>query len=47
MRTEQAIMDLVSEVANQDKHIRAVALYGSRTSPNALKDVSQDFDVMY
>lgn len=47
MRTEQQIMDLVLKVAAQDKRIRAVGMNGSRTNPNAPKDIFQDFDIVY
>ncbi|MFJ8064586.1 aminoglycoside 6-adenylyltransferase [Psychrobacillus sp. NPDC096426] len=47
MRTEQQIMDLVLTIAEQDKRIRAVGMNGSRTNPNAPKDIFQDFDIAY
>ncbi|TQR17941.1 aminoglycoside 6-adenylyltransferase [Psychrobacillus soli] len=47
MRTEQQIMNLVLKVAERDKRIRAVGMNGSRTNPNAQKDIFQDFDIVY
>lgn len=47
MRTEQEMMDLILNVANQDERIRAVAMNGSRTNPNAPIDPFQDYDIVY
>ncbi|WP_040203567.1 aminoglycoside 6-adenylyltransferase [Neobacillus jeddahensis] len=47
MRTEQEMIDLVLRVAEQDERVRAVAMNGSRTNPNARKDPFQDFDIVY
>ncbi|MED4207151.1 aminoglycoside 6-adenylyltransferase [Neobacillus mesonae] len=47
MRSEQEIFDLILSVANSDNRIRAVAMNGSRTNPNAPKDLFQDFDIVY
>ncbi len=46
MRTEKEMYDLILGVAN-DERIRAVYLNGSRTNPNATKDIFQDYDVVY
>lgn len=47
MRTEQEMMDLILCVAGRDERVRAVALNGSRTNPNARRDLFQDYDVVY
>jgi aminoglycoside 6-adenylyltransferase len=47
MRSEQAMLDLIIETARQDERIRAVIMNGSRTNPNAPRDIFQDFDIVY
>ncbi|MCJ8012357.1 aminoglycoside 6-adenylyltransferase [Paenibacillus sp. KQZ6P-2] len=47
MRTKQEMMDLVLNVAKKDERIRAVAMNGSRTNPNAPVDPFQDYDIVY
>ena len=47
MRTEGEMLDLILSTAKEDDRIRAVCLEGSRTNPNAPKDLFQDFDVVY
>lgn len=47
MRTEQEMMNLILDVAVNDERIRAVGMNGSRTNPNAPKDVFQDYDIVY
>lgn len=47
MRTEQEIYDLILKVAKEDERIRAVYIDGSRTNPNAPRDIFQDYDVGY
>ena len=47
MRTEQEMYDLILKVAREDDRIRAVYIDGSRTNPNAPKDIFQDYDVGY
>ena len=47
MRTEEEMLDLILSTAKEDDRIRAVCLEGSRTNPNAPKDLFQDFDVVY
>ncbi len=47
MRTEAEMMNLILGVARQDERIRAVAMNGSRTNPNAPKDIFQDYDIVY
>jgi aminoglycoside 6-adenylyltransferase len=45
MRPEQVMLDLILKFARDDDNIRAVVMNGSRTNPNAPKDVFQDFDI--
>ena len=47
MRNEQEMLALIIETAKQDERIRAVIMNGSRTNPNARKDIFQDFDIVY
>ena len=47
MRTERQMLDLILSTAKEDDRIRAVILEGSRTNPNAPKDLFQDYDVVY
>ena len=47
MRTEQEMMALILGEARADDRIRAVLLEGSRTDPNARRDVLQDYDIAY
>ncbi len=47
MRSEQEMMDLILEIAKKDERIRAVYMNGSRTNPNAPKDIFQDYDIVY
>jgi aminoglycoside 6-adenylyltransferase len=47
MRTEQEMLNLILDVAKNDERIRAVFMNGSRTNPNAIKDIFQDYDIVY
>lgn len=47
MRSEQEMFDLILNTAREDKRIRAVYMNGSRTNPNAPKDIFQDYDIVY
>ena len=47
MRSEQEMSDLLLGFAQSDPRIRAVYMNGSRTNPNARKDIFQDFDIVY
>lgn len=47
MRTEKEMMELILNTARGDERVLAVYLKGSRTNPNVLADIYQDFDVMY
>ena len=41
------MMDLILGVAGQDKRVRGVYMNGSRTNPNAARDIFQDYDIVY
>ena len=43
MRSEKEMMDLILETAKNDERIRAVYMNGSRTNPNAPKDILDVF----
>jgi len=47
MRDEKTMYDLILDTARADDRVRAVYMNGSRTNPNAPKDVFQDYDVVY
>lgn len=47
MRTEKEMLDLILCVANNDERIRAVYMNGSRANPNIIKDIYQDYDIVY
>jgi aminoglycoside 6-adenylyltransferase len=47
MRSEKEMFDLIVGVAQKDERIRAVYMNGSRTNPNAPKDIFQDYDIVY
>lgn len=47
MRTENEMYDLILGIAQKDERIRAVYMNGSRTNPNAPKDIFQDYDIVY
>lgn len=47
MRTEKEMFDLILSVANNDERIRAVYMNGSRANPNVIKDIYQDYDIVY
>jgi len=47
MRSEKEMFELILNVAEKDPRIRAVYMNGSRTNPNAPKDVYQDYDIVY
>ena len=40
-------MDLILGMARTDERIRAVYMNGSRTNPNAPKDIYQDYDIVF
>ena len=41
------MMELILRTAKEDSRIRAVYMNGSRTNPNAPKDIFQDYDIVY
>lgn len=47
MRTEQEMYNLILKVAENDERIRAVFMNGSRTNSNAIRDIFQDYDIVY
>ena len=47
MRTEQEMLNLILNIGKNDERIRAVFMNGSRTNPNAKKDIFQDYDIVY
>ncbi|MCQ2446653.1 MAG: aminoglycoside 6-adenylyltransferase [Clostridia bacterium] len=47
MRTEEEMLRLILETAEKDERVRAVFMNGSRTNPNAPRDVFQDYDIVY
>ncbi len=47
MRSEQEMLELIVNTARNDDRIRAVIMNGSRTNPNAPRDIFQDFDIVY
>lgn len=47
MRSESEMMSLIMGFAEHDKRVRAVYMNGSRTNPNAPKDIFQDYDIVY
>lgn len=46
-RNDTVMMDLITQIAQNDERIRAIIMNGSRTSPNAKKDIFQDYDIVY
>lgn len=47
MRSEKEMFHLILGFAKNDPRVRAVYMNGSRTNPNAPKDVYQDYDIVY
>lgn len=47
MRSEIEMFDLILGVAQNDERIRAVYMNGSRANPNVVKDIYQDYDIVY
>lgn len=47
MRSDAEMMGLIMEVAESDERIRAAYMNGSRTNPNAPKDMYRDWDIVY
>ena len=46
-RNEKNMLSLILQAAKNDERVRAVIMNGSRTSPNANKDIFQDYDIVY
>ena len=47
MRKEKEMMDLIISTAKDDDRVKAVYMNGSRTNPDAVKDIFQDYDIVY
>lgn len=47
MRSEDEMMRVILQTAQQDERVRAVYMNGSRTNKNAKKDRFQDYDIVY
>ena len=47
MRSEKEMYELILNTAQKDARIQAVYMNGSRTNKNALKDIFQDYDIVY
>ncbi|MCM3727959.1 aminoglycoside 6-adenylyltransferase [Neobacillus cucumis] len=47
MRTEKEMYELIMGIAQKDERIRAIYMNGSRTNPNAPKDIFQDYDMVF
>lgn len=47
MRTEQEMMKIILDIAENDERIRAVYMNGSRVNANAPKDNYRDYDIVY
>lgn len=47
MRTENEMLELILKIAKNDERIRAVYMNGSRTNPNAPKDIYRDYDIVF
>lgn len=47
MRSEEEMLSLIIQTAEQDERIRAVIMNGSRANPEAPRDPFQDYDIVY
>ncbi|MEW5719417.1 MAG: aminoglycoside 6-adenylyltransferase [Chloroflexota bacterium] len=47
MRSEQEMLELIVNTAQNDERVRAVILNGSRANPDAPRDIFQDWDIVY
>ena len=47
MRTEQEMYETILDIARKDDRVKAVYMNGSRTNPNASRDIIQDYDIVY
>lgn len=46
-RTEREMLDLIIQTAKEDDRILAVMMSGSRADVHAVKDIYQDYDIVY
>lgn len=47
MRTEEEMMGLILDFAQESESVRAVIMNGSRVNPNAPRDIFQDYDIVF
>lgn len=47
MHSEKEMLDLILNTAKEGERIRAVIMNGSRTNPNVIRDIFQDYDIEY
>jgi len=47
MRKEAEVIKEILDFANEENKVRAVMMNGSRVNPNAIKDIMQDYDVVF
>ena len=47
VHTEAEMISLIKDIAFKEENIRAAYIEGSRTNPNAPKDIFQDYDIVY
>ena len=47
MKTEQEMLDVIVNVAENDERIRGAYLFGSRANPNILNDNYSDYDIAF
>ncbi len=47
MRSPEALTRQIIQIAEEDEHVRAVLLNGSRADAKAPRDIFQDFDIVY
>lgn len=47
MRSEKEMYDLILGIAQADPRVKAVYMNGSRTNPNADRDIFQDYDLVF
>lgn len=47
MRSNDEMMKMLMDTAKEDSRILAVYMNGSRTNPSAIKDIFQDYDIVY
>lgn len=47
MRNEAEVIKEILDFANEENNVRAVMMNGSRVNPNAIKDIMQDYDVVF